>query len=88
MACKDCVHYDVCYLLDWGGKPCEHYKNKADFVEIVRCKDCKEYDVRNGECRLHSFHPVYGEHFEVEMYGNDFCSYGERKEKDNVRTAD
>lgn len=41
----------------------------ADVVEVVRCKDCKNY---NGHrfCLYHA-DPVDD---------NDFCSYGERKE--------
>lgn len=42
----------------------------ADAVAVVRCKDCKEY---NGHryCNYHA-DPVED---------NDFCSYGERKNK-------
>ena len=57
MTCKDCIHYDVCkddyncgYLFkDENGNyftdDCQHFKRKADFVEVVRCKDCKYGDV-------------------------------------------
>ena len=41
----------------------------ADVVEVVRCKNCTEYNEAEGECS--------------HWYGfreNDFCSYGERKE--------
>lgn len=41
----------------------------ADVVEVVRCKDCTEWDEKIGECS--------------HWYGfreTDFCSYGERKE--------
>lgn len=40
--CKDCINYEKC-----GGSltnnlvPCDFFKNKADVVEVVRCKDCK-----------------------------------------------
>lgn len=77
MACKNCIHYDVCFLHLKGDedKWCQRFKNKADFVEIVRCKGCKE---RNTEgCPM--LHYVDGEligHTE----DDDFCSYGERKE--------
>ena len=46
--CRDCVHYDAC--TDWippkelleAIKPegCNKFKNKADFEEVVRCRDC------------------------------------------------
>ena len=49
----------------------------SDVVEVVRCKDCKywqhEEDV-DFVCTRH-----YG--YRTSM---DFCSYGERKEKNNV----
>ena len=40
----------------------------VDAVEVVRCKDCTEWDEKEGECS--------------HWYGfreNDFCSFGERK---------
>ena len=43
----------------------------ADVVEVVRCKDCTEWD--NDECECSHW---YG------FKENDFCSYGERKEGD------
>lgn len=64
MTCKDCIHIDVCNeherlmltvdnlyeLMYQEGveKSCKHFKNKADFVEVVRCKDCK-FNVANME---------------------------------------
>ena len=76
MTCKDCIHYDVCPLgLAIQGKTgtCLKFKNKADFVEVVRCKDCKHL----------MFSDMYGEcnkRFEI-VRPDDFCSYGERKEE-------
>ena len=43
----------------------------ADVVEVVRCKDCTEWDKNECECS--------------HWYGfreNDFCSYGERRTDD------
>ena len=51
MTCKDCIHHDPCFeygnILDplGGGVKCDSFKNKADFVEVVRCKNCKYGDV-------------------------------------------
>lgn len=49
--CKDCIHYLVCDYWEKEAYPndcenydkalCKFFKNKADFVEVVRCKDCK-----------------------------------------------
>ena len=40
-----------------------------DMVEVVRCKDCNEYQSKFRWCRLH----------DGEMQEMDYCSYGERK---------
>lgn len=40
--------------------------------ELVRCKDCTEYQQNFHWCRLH----------DVEMQPTDYCSYGERKDGD------
>lgn len=52
MTCKDCIHHDICqddyelgYLFkDENGNyftdDCEHFKNKADYAKVVRCKNC------------------------------------------------
>lgn len=52
---------------------CGSFKNKSDFVEVVRCKDCKhyvaEYCTRDIKSRTNMFY----------MVENDFCSYGERR---------
>lgn len=52
MTCRDCIHDRCCDM--WAvesGLPfvnpntCEHFKNKADFIEVVRCEKCKYGDV-------------------------------------------
>ncbi len=92
MTCEDCIHVDVCE--EWHEqemqRACyygEYFKNKADFVEVVRCKDCKYFyadtyasKVLRRECRLRSIGNGIGC---VRLDGeNDFCSYGERKENE------
>ena len=44
----------------------------VDAVEVVRCKDCKQYS-QSGLCNLY----LSVSH---EMKPDDFCSYGERRE--------
>lgn len=47
--CNDCVHHNICSLWsttdliqDEAQKYCNgNFKNKADVVEVVRCKDCR-----------------------------------------------
>lgn len=53
----------------------------ADVAEVVRCKDCKHYDKKYHQCKLHSEEPdQYHTGFIFCMQEDDFCSYGERKE--------
>lgn len=40
MTCKDCIHEKVCVCPTTEETSCDHFKNKADFVEVVKCKDC------------------------------------------------
>ena len=76
MTCKDCIHYDKCYLIEHYGadesEVCKDFKNKADFVEVVRCINCKS----------RMFSDMYIEcskRLEI-VRADDFCSYGERKD--------
>lgn len=51
--CKDCIYRAMCYKREHYGKeneePCEMFRNKADFVEVVRCKDCKYGEPKNDK---------------------------------------
>ena len=43
MTCKDCICYEILCrhaLQEDELKLCNSFKNKADFVEVVRCKSC------------------------------------------------
>lgn len=54
-----------------------------DVVEVVRCKDCKHYK-RNIPCvggHYNGCDEWIDEGNAITVYDNDFCSYGERKEK-------
>lgn len=57
-----------------------------DAVEVVRCKDCKHWDMssRYGDdrriCKIRSI-PENHFYFETRPFG--FCSYGIRKDVDN-----
>jgi hypothetical protein len=88
--CKDCIHEKVClhkenvqndtyaYMgVHYNTKKCEFFKNNADFVEAVRCKDCVYWDARitTGRCEGVRNGLIYDY-----TDGSDFCSYGERKE--------
>ena len=77
MTCKDCVHEEICdmpIITDErkNADNCGKFKNKADYVEVVRCDKCKEYtryEKALGWCYMHN----------ALVFHNNFCSYGERK---------
>ena len=83
-SCKDCLHYELCKRLDaifdYYNMPSpihlptvcsDFFKNKADVVEVVRCKDCVYSNEKHTTC-----------HYGVGRYvkPDHFCGYGERKE--------
>ena len=80
--CKDCIHFEVCHpytepdesFPEVGG--CKGFKNKADFVEVCRCKDCK-YWVEEKDFGMFCSH--WGSTL-AESQADDFCSYGERSD--------
>lgn len=79
MTCKDCICYEIiCQhtLHDDELKLCESFKNKADFVEVVRCKDC---GLKGAAFCMAGDIPL------TETTGECFCSYGERKEKNDFK---
>ena len=80
MTCRDCIFYDHCILRlsysmgddETTGKEltnmeecCRSFKNKADFVEVVRCKNCAYRYTKNCNAK----------HERADM---DFCSSGIR----------
>lgn len=76
--CKDCIHYDLCgtlYLplypdsIDRIEELCDYFKNKADFVEVVRCKECQHRSTDD-------FYSFYCRRDDVGCKDDDFCSYG------------
>ena len=52
---------------------CSTFRNKADFVEVVRCGKCEHWiywaDEKRCSCDLHH----------IRTNRDDFCSYGERR---------
>ena len=62
----------------------------ADVVEVVRCKDCKKWEKYEntsgaGYCHNKKYCFTYGTMLDREFtpitMPDDYCSYGERKEK-------
>ena len=49
-----------------------------DAVEVVRCKDCKHYEIHKPKVLENCERNGYI----IPMKPDDFCSYGERKDGD------
>ena len=56
----------------------------VDAVEVVRCKDCKHFNMREMECQNDAVSTDHegGASYSLNFYLDDFCSYGERREAD------
>ena len=91
--CKKCFHFQVCSSVLKNDLFIREVmlKEKAPkckgFVEVVRCKDCKYAEnmmpinnsdgVLMGDCTLRKEDDII-----VTALGDEFCSYGERKDND------
>lgn len=79
-SCRDCVHHICCAVyaptfndILANGEDCSEFKDKYDFVKVVRCKDCKWWikevcTYSGGAYGMTIFNP------------NWFCCAGMRKE--------
>lgn len=87
--CHNCVYYRMCeFVHEFYEAECGDFKNKADFVEVVRCKDCKQFSENiegtrpiegaDGKCFIRMVHSIDTQYCGV-CY-DDYCSYGERKD--------
>lgn len=72
-----CRHGGMCDYKERGAK--QKTPEPKDLVEVVRCKDCKHYDLMLGWCDIHS-------HYTDEILDtwdmfmdDDYCSDGERR---------
>lgn len=97
MTCKDCAHYDICVIVEhsdtdydhYSEYGCEDFKNKADFVEVVRCKDCKHgrpidktkspEKYFKDKCVVCECEGVVGDEPMIYL-PTHYCSHGERKD--------
>ena len=81
--CAECGggYCDECELYcQYGEKPdienCKDFINENNVVPVVRCKDCKHFNIGViglNWCDVHSYDEL------IECKENDFCSYGEKK---------
>lgn len=83
--CKDCIHDKLCD--EWAvtsGMPfvnadtCQHYKNKADFVKVVRCGKCK-YRITQT-CPITGTESLFCDYGinPVAVEPTHYCGYGEK----------
>lgn len=98
--CGDCIHADICRKVNgsWFSSGniayCTAFNDEKDFVEVVRCRDCKHKTVTSDgmvcECALPTKmmkdYYIYGSTILARVEPDAFCSHGERK--DNERKAD
>lgn len=88
--CKDCLHFNVCLSCGetryYGENSacndvqerCKYFKNKKNFVEICRCKDCLYFDYKFGSYGVCE-HPSY---IGTQMFDLNYCGYAEPRTKE------
>lgn len=89
MTCKDCIHYEICTFDSIIGKTmekdCKRFKNRTNFVEVVRCKDCKLSSEPKAVSRYNlycnNYDVYYCEKEQKIVCGTHFCGYAKPKER-------
>lgn len=71
-SCGKCIFKPFCRSA-WA--VCSSFKNTDNFVEVVRCKDCENWDKAKVNKKGSLVCPVSN----MEIYASDFCSKGKRK---------
>ena len=83
MKCNDCIYEKMCEGR-YEREHCYSFKDKANFVEVVRCKDCiHSSNMPLGLCYLHTEPYDNAKGYKgdaVCVEPNDYCSCGERRE--------
>ena len=83
-SCKDCLHVEVCVAVKAMGEEqryaehCKSFKNKADFVEVVRCRKCKHHHWEQEDC--HGKPEPFCSRLNMQVFADFHCSYGERSD--------
>ena len=92
MTCNDCLHLEACQQIYKSAfndnktyiflKSCELFKNKVDFVEVVRCKECNNcgccYLVkRRGEKAIEAYYCKLDGRY---VPPDHFCGCGKRRD--------
>lgn len=88
MTCEDCIYYDILCkdtLQDDELQLCDSFKNKADFIEVVRCKNCIHGEVsiiartKGGKETWGCYCNVSNKVTDVDAY----CSCGKKRGNEN-----
>lgn len=89
MTCMNCVHWNVCEWVDNDECVCSDFKDKDEFVAVVRCKDCKHsraIDKNKSpekyfreDCVVCTCEDVVGDEPAIYLPIH-FCSYGEKSD--------
>ena len=98
-SCKDCICFDACMdytklkesefaqNIDGAEISCDHFKNKADFVEVVRCKDC-DYFVPLGDAYEYKGKKAMHCILRASCTGdNYYCADGMRKDVTDINVG-
>ena len=58
----------------------------ADVVPVVHCRDCKHFNRERMECENEAVSTDYegGAQYSLNFGLDDFCSYGERKDNNDI----
>lgn len=98
--CKDCLHYDACYIIEEYGDDgetgveygCNKFLYRDEYVPVVRCKDCKHSREQNIDERKYLIEgvlictsPDATDKCWNPVFGKHFCSYGEGKNNEQHR---
>ena len=81
--CMECIHIDVCINAARAHiDHCNDYSFAGNTVEVVRCRDCKNY-VKFESSLIGEVMCCTGQgSVNIQKQPDDFCSCGERKEGD------
>ena len=70
---EDLLLVKSCYYKDDVCPNCRYFEEKEDVVPVVRCKDCKYYEIHKPSVTLNC---ERGGRL-VPMMPDDYCSYGD-----------
>lgn len=87
--CHNCIYYRMCeFVHEFYETECNDFKSKADFVEVVRCKDC-EYYVPLGDAYEYKGKKAMHCILRASCTGdNYYCADGMRKDVTDINVGD